>query len=122
MIKISFFAERRKKGYVYSSEDVLRTEEGLNMLQPYSPGRYQAATVYAPGTKAYNNLSGSIDFVYSLIPELFADKGVKAGMNQFKNLRRVNKLLDQKTGEIISTGKRVELNEKAIRKQIYRQS
>ena len=119
--KINFFAERRQKGYVYSSEDVLRTEEGLNMLQPYSPGRYQAATIYAPGTKAYNNLSGSIDFVYSLIPELFADKGVRAGMNQFKNLRRVNKLLDQKTGEIISTGKRVELNEKAIREQIYRQ-
>ena len=93
------------------------------MLQyiTYSPGKVSGSrSIYAPGTKAYNNLSGSIDFVYSLIPELFADKGVRGNESLSKNLRRVNKHL-KKTGEIISKGKRVELNEKAIREQIYRQ-
>ena len=119
--KINFYAGRRNKTFNYTSEDVLRSKEGYEQLLPYSPGRYQAAFVTAPGTEAFNKLSGGIDLTYKLIPELFADKGVRQIQNQFKNLRRVNKLLDQETGEILDSGKRFKLSEAGLREEAYRQ-
>lgn len=119
--KINFYAGRRNKGFVYSAEDPGRTQEGYQQLVPYSPGRYQAAFVSAPGTETYNKLSGAIDLAYSAVPELLLDKGVGQVMNQFKNLRRVNKLLDQETGEVLATGKRFKLNQQGLRKEAEEQ-
>lgn len=119
--KINFFAGRRNKGFVYSADDPSRTQEGYQQTIPYSPGRYQAAFVSAPGTDSYNKLSGAIDLTYKLVPELLADKGINQVMNQFKNLRRVNKLLDQETGEVLATGKRFKLNQQGLRKEAEEQ-
>lgn len=119
--QINFFAGRRNKRFVYTSEDVLRSKEGREFLLPYSPGRFQASMVTAPGTESFNKLSGAIDLVYTGIPEILTDKGIGQVMNQFKNLRRINRLLDQETGQILESGKRFRLNQEGLRKEIIEQ-
>ena len=117
--QINFFAGRRNKSFVYKTDDLMRNEESYEQLLPYSPGRYQASYVHAPGTDAFNKLSGKIDFVYKAVPEILAGKGTKGISNQFKNLRRVNRLLEaEEAGQIVRTGKKINLNPGGIRNEV----
>tara|TARA_B100000029_G_scaffold448390_1_gene470875 strand:+ start:730 stop:6744 length:6015 start_codon:yes stop_codon:yes gene_type:complete len=69
-------------------------EEGKEPLLLYSPGRYQASFIAPVGTKAFRNISGTLDFTYALGSEIIGAKGTKGVGNLFKNLRRINPLLD----------------------------
>ena len=78
----------------------------------YSPGRYQASFLAPTGTKAFRNISGSIDFAYSLTSEIIGGKGTKGVGNLFKNLRRVNPLLNAADKSIdLTKGRKVTLND-----------
>ena len=74
----------------------------------YSPGRYQASFVAPVGTDAFKNLSGSLDFTYSLGSEIIGGKGTKGIGNLFKNLRRINPLLNAADKTIdLSKGRKI---------------
>ena len=63
-------------------------------LQLYTPGRYEAAQVAEPGTKAYNAISGTIDAGYNLVSEAGVGKIIK-GLGQLgKAITTVDSLTD----------------------------
>ena len=100
--KINFFAGRAQQRFFWagqSEQDYFRPEwADRDILLEYSPGRVTAAEVFAPGSKAFNVMSGLTDAAYQLAPELLAGKGIKGVKNVSKGLRRVNpamELLDE---------------------------
>lgn len=96
--KINFYAGRARQRFFWAGQteqDYFRPEwADRDILLEYSPGRVTAAEVYAPGSKAFNILSGLTDATYQLVPELFAGKGVKGVKNLQKGLRRVNPVME----------------------------
>lgn len=100
--KINFFAGRAQQRFFWagqSEQDYFRPEwADRDILLEYSPGRVTAAEVFAPGSKAFNVMSGLTDAAYQIAPELLAGKGIKGVKNVSKGLRRVNpamELLDE---------------------------
>tara|TARA_R100000808_G_C2155005_1_gene166605 strand:+ start:1378 stop:7401 length:6024 start_codon:yes stop_codon:yes gene_type:complete len=69
-------------------------DSGEEPLLLYSPGRYQASFVAPVGTKAFRNISGTVDFYHSIAGEVIGSKGAKGAANLFKNLRRINPALN----------------------------
>ena len=96
--KINFYAGRARQRFFWAGQteqDYFRPEwADRDILLEYSPGRVTAAEVFAPGSKAFDILSGLTDATYQLVPELFVGKGIKGVKNLQKGLRRVNPVME----------------------------
>ena len=96
--KINFYAGRARQRFFWAGQteqDYFRPEwADRDILLEYSPGRVTAAEVFAPGSKAFDILSGLTDAAYQLVPELFVGKGIKGVKNLQKGLRRVNPVME----------------------------
>lgn len=113
--KVNFYAGRARQRYFWagqSHQDYYRPDwANKDILLEYSPGKVTAAEVYEPGSKAFDILSGTTDFVYQLAPEIFAGKGIKGTRNLFRGMRGSNKAFDlMQTGRIKQTGKSIKIS------------
>lgn len=108
--RIHFFAGRNSSGIGASyTTNVKYANDGLNFKlksiydnEPeqrilFSPGRYQASLFAKPGSTAFNLISGTVDFAGMAVEEFYGAKGVGQVGKAFKDLRRINPLLDGAT-------------------------
>jgi hypothetical protein len=117
--KINFYAGRNKQRYFFAgqtNQDYYRPDWAKsNELLEYSPGKVVAADFYAPGTVAFNTLSGTLDAVNQIIPELVGGKGLRGLRNLRKGFRGINKAFEAtELGLVKQTGKSVKINPRAI--------
>ena len=116
--RIYFYAGRRSHWALGWQREKFNSLMGRDPVNPnqdrmlFSPGRHQASFVAPVGTKAFRNASGTIDFMASLGSELVGGKGTKGLGNLFKNLRRINPLLDAGDMSIdLQKGRKITLND-----------
>ena len=122
--RVNFYAGRRNHSFFipgFMDQDTFRPEwSDDDTLLEYSPGKVHASEFYAPGTKAFNTVSGILDASYQILPEIFAGKGVR----QFKSLSSAFVKLNDvshlhQLGVLHKQGKVLKVGRKAYADEVY---
>ena len=90
--KIAFFADRRTNGNNNNILEYSQIERQKDSeILPYSFGRYEASQVFQPGTKAFQNASGILDFA-SALPAEYITGGILSIGKIVKGARSVDSI------------------------------